>query len=52
MAAGVSLAKANFAAFAGAFDAVVRRQLGAEDLSGRLLSVGSLAVEEFHLPLA
>jgi single-stranded-DNA-specific exonuclease len=52
MAAGLSLPQANFAAFAAAFDAEVRRQLGADDLTGRLLSDGSLAVEEFHLPLA
>ena len=52
MAAGLSLPAANFAAFAAAFDAEVRRQLCADDLTGRLLSDGSLAVEEFHLPLA
>jgi single-stranded-DNA-specific exonuclease len=52
MAAGLSLPQVNFAAFAAAFDAEVRRQLGADDLTGRLLSDGSLAVEEFHLPLA
>ncbi len=52
MAAGLSLPEANFAAFAAAFDAEVRRQLCADDLTGRLLSDGSLAVEEFHLPLA
>ncbi|MEK8079296.1 single-stranded-DNA-specific exonuclease RecJ [Pseudomonas sp. XK-1] len=52
MAAGLSLPAANFAAFAAAFDAEVRRQLCAGDLTGRLLSDGSLAVEEFHLPLA
>ena len=52
MAAGLSLPAANFAAFAAAFDAEVRRQLSADDLTGRLLSDGSLAVEEFHLPLA
>jgi single-stranded-DNA-specific exonuclease len=52
MAAGLSLPQANFGAFAAAFDAEVRRQLCADDLTGRLLSDGSLAVEEFHLPLA
>ncbi len=52
MAAGLSLPEANFVAFAAAFDAEVRRQLCADDLTGRLLSDGSLAVEEFHLPLA
>lgn len=52
MAAGLSLAQANFAAFAAAFDAEVRRQLSAEDLTGRLLTDGQLAAEEFRLDLA
>lgn len=52
MAAGLSLPEGNFAAFAAAFDAEVRRQLCAEDLTGRLLSDGQLGVEEFHLDLA
>ncbi|WPO99063.1 single-stranded-DNA-specific exonuclease RecJ [Pseudomonas sp. HR96] len=52
MAAGLSLPEANFAAFAEAFDAEVRRQLREDDLTGRLLSDGTLAVEEFHLELA
>jgi single-stranded-DNA-specific exonuclease len=52
MAAGLSLPEANFGAFAAAFDAEVRRQLDEDDLTGRLLSDGSLSVEEFHLPLA
>jgi len=52
MAAGLSLPAANFGAFAAAFDAEVRRQLDADDLTGRLLSDGALSVEEFHLPLA
>jgi single-stranded-DNA-specific exonuclease len=52
MAAGLTLPEANFALFAEAFDAEVRRQLREEDLTGRLLSDGSLAVEEFHLELA
>ncbi|WLG96865.1 single-stranded-DNA-specific exonuclease RecJ [Pseudomonas sp. FP198] len=51
MAAGLTLPEANFALFAEAFDAEVRRQLREEDLTGRLLSDGSLAVEEFHLEL-
>lgn len=49
MAAGLSLPKENFPAFAEAFDQEVRRQLDEQDLTGRLLSDGSLAVEEFHL---
>jgi single-stranded-DNA-specific exonuclease len=52
MAAGLTLPEANFAVFAEAFDAEVRRQLREEDLTGRLLSDGTLAVEEFHLELA
>ncbi|HEX5841842.1 MAG TPA: single-stranded-DNA-specific exonuclease RecJ [Pseudomonas sp.] len=52
MAAGLSLPAANFGAFAAAFDAEVRRQLSEDDLTGRLLSDGSLSIEEFHLPLA
>lgn len=52
MAAGLSLPAENFPAFAQAFDAQVRRQLTEEDLTGRLLSDGTLAVEEFHLELA
>jgi single-stranded-DNA-specific exonuclease len=52
MAAGLSLPQEHFGAFAAAFDAEVRRQLVEDDLTGRLLSDGSLAVEEFHLELA
>ncbi|WP_397380538.1 single-stranded-DNA-specific exonuclease RecJ [Pseudomonas sp.] len=52
MAAGLSLPEANFADFAAAFDAEVRRQLCEDDLTGRLLSDGALSIEEFHLPLA
>jgi single-stranded-DNA-specific exonuclease len=52
MAAGLSLPEGNFPAFAEAFDTEVRRQLKEEDLTGRLLSDGTLAVEEFHLELA
>ena len=52
MAAGLTLPEANFTLFSQAFDAEVRRQLRDEDLTGRMLSDGSLAVEEFHLELA
>ena len=52
MAAGLTLPEANFAVFSSAFDAEVRRQLREEDLTGRLMSDGSLAVEEFNLELA
>ncbi|MBI6900200.1 single-stranded-DNA-specific exonuclease RecJ [Pseudomonas putida] len=52
MAAGLSLPAEHFPAFAEAFDEEVRRQLREDDLTGRLLSDGTLAVEEFHLELA
>ena len=52
MAAGLSLPESHFGAFAVAFDAEVRRQLTEDDLTGRLLSDGSLSINEFHLPLA
>jgi len=52
MAAGLTLPQAHFAEFAQAFDDEVRRQLKEDDLTGRLLSDGSLAVEEFNLELA
>ena len=52
MAAGLTLPASNFEVFSQAFDAEVRRQLREEDLTGRMLSDGSLAVEEFHLELA
>ena len=52
MAAGLSLPQQHYGAFAAAFDAEVRRHLSADDLTGRLLSDGTLSVEEFHLDLA
>ncbi|GLH39412.1 single-stranded-DNA-specific exonuclease RecJ [Pseudomonas moraviensis] len=52
MAAGLTLPQENFPLFAEAFDAEVRRLLREEDLTGRMLSDGTLAVEEFHLELA
>lgn len=52
MAAGLTLPEANFPLFCQAFDGEVRRQMREEDLTGRLLSDGTLAVEEFHLELA
>ncbi|SDS81357.1 exonuclease RecJ [Halopseudomonas xinjiangensis] len=52
MAAGLSLPAAHFEQFSRAFDAEVRRQLCAEDLTGRLLSDGELCAEEFSLELA
>ena len=52
MAAGLSLPQENYGACAAAFDAEVRRQLHADDLTGRLLSDGQLSVTEFNLELA
>jgi single-stranded-DNA-specific exonuclease len=52
MAAGLSLPQEHYGAFAAAFDAEVRRQLHADDLTGRLLSDGQLGVTEFNLELA
>lgn len=52
MAAGLSLPAAHFEPFREAFDREVRRQLSAEDLSGRLLCDGELGLDEFNLPLA
>ena len=52
MAAGLSLPAEHFEAFRDAFDREVRRQLNAEDLTGRLLCDGELAVDEFNLQLA
>lgn len=52
MAAGLSLPAEHFEAFRDAFDREVRRQLSAEDLTGRLLCDGELAVDEFNLQLA
>ena len=52
MAAGLSIAAAHYEAFAQAFDCEVRRQLSEDDLTGRLLSDGPLAANEFDLALA
>lgn len=52
MAAGLSLPQANLPAFKRAFDQEVRRQLSADDLTGRLLTDGELAADEFRLDLA
>lgn len=52
MAAGLSLPAEHFEAFCDAFDAEVRRHLGAEELHGCMLTDGCLAVEEFNLALA
>lgn len=51
MAAGLSLVRENFSAFAAAFDAEVRRQLRAEDMQALLLSDGELQPQDFNLLL-
>ncbi len=52
MAAGLTLQEIHYEAFAKAFDAEVRRQLSADDLTGRIYSDGSLAAHEFDMQLA
>jgi single-stranded-DNA-specific exonuclease len=52
MAAGMSLDKNDFTAFATAFDAEVRRQLSGDDLQAVVLSDGGLNEAEFDLALA
>lgn len=52
MAVGLTLAVERFAAFGLAFDAEVRRWLGADDLHGRLPSDGELEPTDFTLELA
>lgn len=52
MAAGLTLRAENFAAFARAFDEEVRIHLQEDDLTGRLLTDGTLAIDEFNLVLA
>ncbi len=52
MAAGLTLAEADFPQFASAFDAETRQWLNEEDLHGRLLSDGELAPNEFSLEVA
>jgi single-stranded-DNA-specific exonuclease len=52
MAAGLSLKRANYAAFASAFDAEVRQHIGEDDLRGLIFSDGRLEVENFVLELA
>lgn len=52
MAAGLSLARENFAAFSAAFDTEVRAQLCADDLTAVLLSDGDLMPEHMTLEFA
>ncbi len=52
MAAGLTLERERFGAFARAFDEEVRRHLRAEDLKGVIESDGELAAEDLSLELA
>ncbi len=52
MAAGLSLARGDFARFSRAFDEEVRRHLDPADLRRELLSDGELQVSELNLQLA
>ena len=52
MAAGMSLARANFDAFAKAFDEEVRQHLSPEDLRGVILSDGELSGDQLILEVA
>ncbi|WP_071870716.1 single-stranded-DNA-specific exonuclease RecJ [Atopomonas hussainii] len=52
MAAGLTLHEGDFDRFSQAFDAQVRRQLTAEDLTGRVLSDGELTHADVCLPVA
>jgi single-stranded-DNA-specific exonuclease len=52
LAAGLSLARENFAAFSAAFDVEVRAQLCADDLTAVLLSDGELMPAHMTLELA
>ena len=52
MAAGMSLTRANFAAFSLAFDEEVRRQLTSDDLQAVVVSDGELTTQELSLGIA
>src|SRR5690554_4929099 len=52
MAAGLTINKQHYEAFAEAFDAQVRSQLTADDLTGCIYSDGCLADHEFDMQLA
>lgn len=52
MAVGLTLAAESLASFRQAFDAEIRRWLHADDLHGRLLSDGELALDHFCLETA
>ncbi len=52
MAAGLTIAAEDLAAFSDAFDAEVRRQLATDDLTQRILTDGELAESAFSMELA
>lgn len=52
MAAGLTLQRKNYAKFAAAFDAEVRRHLSLEDLRGEIHSDGELTSADFTVELA
>lgn len=52
MAAGLTIAADDLAAFSDAFDAEVRRQLAADDLTQRILTDGELPEAAFSMELA
>jgi len=52
MAAGLSLSRIHFSAFAAAFDTEVHRRITPDDLCGVILSDGALDPTEFSLELA
>lgn len=52
MAAGMSIARADFAAFSTAFDEVVREQLNEDDLNPVLMTDGGIAPQEMNLATA
>lgn len=51
MAAGMSLQREHFTAFAEAFDTEVRRQLLPEDMAAKVMSDGELQGQDFNLAL-
>ncbi len=52
MAAGLSLSRANFTAFADAFDSVVRELMTPADLQGQIMSDGELTTDDINCDMA
>ncbi|MBV7317242.1 single-stranded-DNA-specific exonuclease RecJ [Shewanella sp. NIFS-20-20] len=52
MAAGLTIAAAQYPAFSAAFDLAVREQLSEAELTGELLSDGELSLSDFNLDTA